>query len=176
MSKIKSIGHVVTLSSGGFVARVERYPSGRKLPEPRLLLDDGKPFASPHAAMAALAQWKDAPRTVRQLIVTRDTVVAAPAQPRAPKPRTLGFTRPEPSAKRKPRKGDRVRVLPVVEKLMPAQPTVRIAARDNVSQRIDQLIAAGIVEVTRCLPGQERNYVPKHGGVCPGHLNPVTMR
>lgn len=30
--------------------------------------------------------------------------------------------------------------------------------------------------ITRCLPGQERNYTPKHGGVCPGHLNPVTMR
>lgn len=172
MSKIKSIGHVVTLSSGGFVARVERYPSGRKLPEPRLLLDDGKPFASPHAAMAALAQWKDAPRTVRQLTVTRDT----PA-PVAPAP--VVKAKPAPAAKPEPvRKAKAVPAnLPPVVKLMDERgPSRRVRTPDSVSQKIAELIAAGIVEVTRCLPGQERNYVPKHGGVCPGHLNPVTMR
>ena len=45
------IGHVVPFGTG-FSAYVERYPSGRKLPQARyLLMPDGRPFATAHRAL-----------------------------------------------------------------------------------------------------------------------------
>ena len=66
-------------------------------------------------------------------------------------------------------------VLPPVVKLLPPAPARNVRGRDETSRQIDALIAAGAYEVTRCLPGQSRNYMPKRGGVMPAHLDPVTL-
>lgn len=70
MPTVKPIGeaHPLPRPHTGWYVRVTRYASGRKLPQPRILLNlDGSPFSSGHTAMAALQAWKDDPRSCRSL-------------------------------------------------------------------------------------------------------------
>lgn len=190
--KAREIGAVIALSTGGYAARVTRYGNGRLLPEPRLLIQpDGCPFASGLKALDALNQWKVAARSCAPLTVTRTTPVVEPVASHDNKPARrivplvnhaqdyeLEHVREARRVKRarKAKAAAKAYVPAPVVKLLPeAGPTPRIKARDDVSQRIDELIAAGIVEVTRCLPGQSRNYFPRRGGILPAHLDPVTI-
>lgn len=181
------IGHVVRLSGevAGFVVNVTRYGNGRLLPAPRTLLDTSgpapKPFASALAALDALAAWKNAPRTVKQLRPT-DTV-AAPVAP-APKPAIKSGnltgsgspTASEASHKRS-RKIKRANTpLPAITKLLPERPTQIIRDRRTKTQAlIDMLIASGQATVTRCAEFRRPNLDPKRGGILPAHLDPVTI-
>lgn len=183
--KIKSIGHVVPLSTGGYVVRVERYGSGRLLPEPRTLLQtDGQPFASLLDALDMLRVWSSAPRSMRQL-------TASPAMPqKLPEPRAAARQRVLPLVNhaldyedehrpaRKPVKRARPVTLPAIAKVFPDTPARCVKGRDAVSQRIDELIASGVVEVTRCPPGLTHgmnHLYERRGGVVPAHLDPVTL-
>lgn len=192
------IGHVVRLSGevAGFVVNVTRYGNGRLLPAPRTLLDTSgpapKPFASPLAALDALAAWKNAPRTVKQLRPT-DTV-AVPVAP-APKPvlrvarqsetkdASGNLTEIAPKPGRRPKRMRRSkaapapkRELPAITKLLPERPTQIIRDRRTKTQAlIDMLIASGQATVTRCAEFRRTNLDPKRGGILPAHLDPVTI-
>lgn len=190
--KIKEIGSVIALSTGGYAARVTRYGNGRLLPEPRLLVQaDGRPFTSGLKALDALNQWRASARSCQPLTVTRRTPVVEPVVSHDNKPARrivplvnhaqdyeLEHVREARRVKRaRKAKAERKAYVPApVVKLLPeAGPTQRIKPRDDVSRRIDELIASGVVEVTRCLPGAEVNYFPRRGGVLPGHLDPVVL-
>ena len=189
--KIKEIGHVIPLSTGGYAARVTRYGNGRLLPEPRLLIQpDGMPFTSGLKALDALNQWRASARSCQPLTVTART---PRAQPVVSDDKTVRKVLPlvnhaldyELEHVREARRVKRARkakreakayVPAPVVKLLPVEgPTRLVKARDEVSQRIDELIASGVVEVTRCLPGASRNYFPRRGGILPAHLDPVTL-
>lgn len=74
MSKfsVKAIGHVEAseMLGKGYIAKVYRYGSGRKLPFARILLQaNGLAFQSRAAALAALETWKRNPRDCKHLAV-----------------------------------------------------------------------------------------------------------
>ena len=182
MSKsIKPIGHVVPLSTGGYVVRVTRYGNGRLLPEPRLLCqDDGRPFASGLAALDALNLWKAAPRAVDR-ITTTSPVPAKPAAPRAPDVplvnHALDYEEEHRAAVRR-RKAKAVKRVPAeVTKITMGAPRRTMPQRDKDQLLIASLIASGAVTVTRCLPGmrQSDSRNPRRGGQLPAHLDPVTL-
>lgn len=90
----KTCGIVVDMPAGGYVAAVTRYPTGRKLPAPRLLADGVLPFRTKALALKALEAWKAEPLGVRhitleelqplpeEIVVVHEHKAAAPKQPR----------------------------------------------------------------------------------------------
>lgn len=164
---VKSIGEVLlhTPVQGQHVVRVTRYGSGRKLPEPRYLLDDGHPFATPMAALAALNQWKAEPRSLKQL----HEVPAAPKAKRVRKAKTVrvpdDFVEPTVRCRE-------TRVAPMP---LPAAEKRASVVRQT---EIDPLVAFWTIvgRTTKCPEFVRRNLNPKRGGgMMPAHLNPLTM-
>lgn len=158
----------------GWIVTLYRYPSGRLLPAPRTLLDTSgpvpAPFSGPSAAMDALRQYRDDIRSITALDVSLLPTPPKAAKPaRKRKPAVVAAAAPRRTSY--PRPTEPVPAPPPVERLAHT-----IAPRDDVSQRIDQLIADGIVDVVPCLPGMyqpERHCIRRKGaGVMPGHLDP----
>lgn len=200
----KEVGYVVPLSgiTRGFTVCVTRYPNGRLLPAPRTILDTSgdkpRPFASVLAALDALALWKAGPRAVKPLRPTDSVDLAAPEPvakrvlrvareserreaPTAEASGNLTKTRKLSPAARKRRAARVARAqakpaLPEVVKLMPACPTQIIRDRRTKTQALLAMLeASGQAKVVTYQESTRRNYVPKHGGVLPAHLNPVVM-
>jgi hypothetical protein len=186
--QIKEIGHVVRLSTRGFVVRVERYGSGRKLPQPRILVDESNPkspgpFTSVLAAINALQQFREAPRSVKP--VTRETAfcdtqarstVAAPRRLILPIENSAQHYEDEHAAARRKRGAKAPRVNPAAVKLLKREPERRVRVMKS-SMGVDALIAAGF-PVTRCPDGaQQRDSMINHkgAGILPGHLDPREM-
>lgn len=168
--KAKLIGEVIDLSgpNPGYAGRIARYPSGRKLPAPRLLLDDhGRPFATRAAALAAINQWRADPRSVRHLH-PEDVVETPKPSCDMTVPLANSAMEPDRTVKRHKRTAP-ARELPKVEK-MPA-PTPTRVERTSDQTLIDMFVAQGFV--TRCEPMVRQNMNPRRkGGILPGHLDP----
>lgn len=164
MASVKSIGHVVKLSTGGYVVRIERYPNGRLLPAPRVIVDTTtvpQPFSSPLSAMDALKAFVDAPRSVKRALPapeaeTQRKDVLTPKAERHVRPDVNPMmdhadeharARRERNAKRK--------ALPQVEKLMPAEKPTIVRSRPSL------MVGAGmkkVVKVTKLGAGHRANY------------------
>lgn len=170
------VGEVIALTgaqTGRFVVRVTRYPSGRLLPAPRILLPSAATcFASRLAALEALGQWSHGElRALRHLKASDH--LTAPAAPRPAKSATpltdLLHNHAQDyelehahvtARKRRAAKAKRVakaKVLPAVEKMPePSRPFGVRTPRDKVNLAVDQLIALGAVTVTRCPSGKRQ--------------------
>lgn len=196
MSKCKTIGAVIALTGTfpGFVVRVERYGSGRKLPQPRvLMMPDGKPFASRFAAMDALTAWKADPKSVRQ-VKAADPVPVRTTRPEHVAPTSLltndmqDYEHDALHEKQRKAKARRLAKsiraererrhgaqLPVVVK-MPPCPVVgrsQVNRRDKTDLTISQMIDLGLLQVTEVAEAsRRRNYAPRRGGAVPATNDP----
>lgn len=181
MSKIKPIAEVIRAPEPftGFVVRCTRYPNGRRLPEPRLLVDGGdpksvKPFATAFQAMEVMRDWRDNPASVH---VLRPTDCVGNPVREAPEPKAKPVTsRDKPL--RRPIPVRPAKALPPVVKLMPDIPAQCLKPRDRISQELHDDIEFQLLSPTKCPTrvgrGVKEQY-RKHGGVTPMHLNPLTM-
>lgn len=172
----KLIGEVIDLhpARGGHAVRVYRYPSGRKLPETRILLNsDGTPFASRYSALEALKTYSAGVGDVKPLRKLPPIRRVKPSSP-APVPlRNAAFIEPAPAKRHR----KRVVELPPVVKM--PEPSPRQFSRDAEHDMIAMMIATGAIKVTRCPDGaRERDSMINYrvgGGVLPGHLDPRVL-
>lgn len=165
MRKPKLIGEVVALSgafTGQYVVKLYRYPSGRRLPEDRLIVEDGKPFVSRLVALEVLGSYSRG-------IVTVGQAKLAPERPAtlatAPRERTVdAIVTPNHALdhdgerriirRKKVKKLTRKEIrasLPVITKM--ADPSPRVIRRDEQQRALDTLIEVGLCKVTRCPDG-----------------------
>lgn len=161
----------------GFVVRVTRYPNGRLLPEARILLDTSgaqpAPFATVFRAMEAVKQFQADPRSCKHVDLPKPKrqrkVKVVEAKP---------VTSRDNVVPRKPIPVKPAKDLPPVVKLMPDMPAQCLKPRDRISQELHDDIEFQLLSPTRCPTrvgrGVKEQY-RKHGGVMPGHLNPLTM-
>lgn len=159
----KLIGEVIPLSGPypGYAVRVTRYPSGRMLPAPRLILcSKGHPFATQYAALEALGMYVASPKLVKQLKAC-DPVPVPPT--RAPK--ALPMPKPEPTVaeKRAARRRvlrDRAKLikpLPEITKMAPVPAQRLTKALKKPALATAHLLAHCGVTVTRCPDGARQS-------------------
>jgi hypothetical protein len=155
----------------GWLVRVFRYGSGRKLPAPRLLLDTCakghvKPFPGLSAALDVLKAWERDPRSLRQLHPT-DVLDVPHAPAKVSGNLTNSAYAPVPEVKRHKRRAKPER--PAVVKM--AEPTLRGVERSADQRYIDLCVANGLV--TRCDEFVRPRLDPRRGGgMLPAHLDP----
>lgn len=179
---LKTIGNVVAIADQGFAVRLERYPSGRKLPQPRYLLDtsSGTPrcFAGRLAALDALAAYRADPRCARQHTDLPVAPVAAAEPVRAVLPARVPYV----PAKR--RKAAPAAPLPEVTKALPDRPALCInankqAQRDETNRLVRLAQERSGNRRTTVCPEAEKPHSTRirkaRGGTLPGHLDPRTL-
>lgn len=140
-AQTKTVGIVVDMPAGGHVACVLRYPSGRKLPTPRLLADGVLPFRTKGLALKALEAWKADPLEVRHITLEElqplpeEITISHVSQPAAPKAARKREVRGEPAP------------------LPPAEKLVRIVREPTPDYRGKVVTAtAKTITVTKCPP------------------------
>jgi hypothetical protein len=168
---MKLIGEVIQLTGThpGYVVRVTRYPSGRKLPAPRLLMDvdTGQPYATAFQALEALNTYRRDIRSVRPL--KPGTALHGPSE--APQQAIPRIHRIEPNhaldhdeviRRRKRREKDQARrVNPTVTKAFAAVPSQNVKnRRDKTDLEVEMLIASGNLTITK-LPAGARQWDSK---------------
>lgn len=172
---VKPIGFVARLGdNAGFIVRIERYGSGRKLPAPRILLDTSgttpRPFRSALRAMEALELFKASPRAVKQADASTVEAITAPApvrEPRAAAPRPKSTCRTALSRPAPPPPAER-RCNPFVD--------AKAAQRAETEALIRKArYGKAKIKVTRYGECVRDNLNPRRGGILPAHLDPRAL-
>lgn len=175
--KLKLIGEVIAAPAPylGYVVRVYRYPSGRKLPATRQLVDvtdphRPRPFATRGQALDALTQWRVDPCSigVAALPVVLPVAplpvakVSARAKAKALKEALVNHAQNYEAARKVPRKHrDVTRVVQPVVKLMTGSPSQNVRyKRDKQTLEVEMMLASGQVTITRC-PDAARQWDSK---------------
>lgn len=180
----KPVGEVLPVPTmpGKFMVRVTRYPSGRKLPAPRIVLcADGSPFNTAMQALGTLRTWQADPRGAVALKVTDK----APRAPRKRKPRgpvTITLMRPAIALpdQRPASAGREVNSRRPAAAPAPCPPPAKratSASRQRPASPDADLVAQHIAAkgVTHGAAYDRPGFRSKHGGAMPAYLNPVQM-
>lgn len=184
MSKIKPIAEVIRAPEPftGFVVRCTRYPNGRLLPDARILLDTSgaqpAPFATAFRAMEAMKQFQADPRSCKHVDLPKPKRRRPGATKSSERADHKNVTSRDNAVPRKPIPVKPAKDLPPVVKLMPDMPAQCLKPRDAISQQLRDDAETNLVHVTKCPTRVGRGVHEqhrKHGGVMPGHLNPLTM-
>ena len=172
----KPVGEVVAVPRwpGKFMVRVTRYPSGRKLPAPRILLcADGAPFATAMQALRALTTWQADPAGAVALKVTD----AAPRAPRAKAAPVVVLTRRTVALVEARRevtsRAPLHETLPVPAKELRGVSIIHAHSPSPDADIIAQHVAAK--GVTKVAEYDRPVFRSKHGGAAPAYLDPVKM-
>ena len=179
----KPVGEVVAVPRwpGKFMVRVIRYPSGRKLPEPRILLcAGGAPFNTAMQALDALRTWQADPKSAVALKVTD----AAPRAPKVRKPRAKAapvvvLTRrtvvaaPVEAKREVTSRAPLHATLPVPAKELRGVSIIHAHSPSPDADLIARHIAAK--GVTKGAEYDRPVFRSKHGGAAPAYLDPVKM-
>ena len=175
----KPVGEVVAVPHwpGKFMVRVTRYPSGRKLPEPRILLcADGAPFATAMQALDALRTWQADPKAAVALKVT-DTAPRAPRKPRAKAAPVVVLARRTVALVEARRevtsRAPLHATLPVPPKELRGVSIIHAHSPSPDADLIARHVAAK--GVTKVAEYDRPVFRSKHGGATPAYLDPVKM-